>query len=232
MKVNIIGNKDAGLFSTIKNNKLFRCFNRNNKDTFEKFKPLMFEKAASVNDAKNYARKNFQIHYIDSNNMADINNVNRSLCRIYNINKGKISFPPFIKVYKHHGERYSGGYGSGLICLNSCCGDMFSVLSHEIAHYNHEKVSRNYPNLGKKLEIIDMGSNNFYFFNKFMSDKPALKSIKKEICGYACSSPAEFIACTFETVMRGKKLSPEIFRLYREYEGPNAEILSQYGIKK
>lgn len=200
---------------------------KTNKDTFEKFKPLMYKKAVSVDEGKEFARKNFYIYDISCKNVKDINQMNSCLCNIYNMNKGKIFFPHSIKVYKNKGQRFAGSYIDDVVFLNSS----YSIpltLSHEIAHLNHEKMSPNYLKMGKKNEMTASGIDDFSIFEKFMADKPSLKLIKKEISGYACSSPAEFTACTFESIMSGKKLSPEIWRLYKEYEGPNADILKQY----
>ena len=224
---NYFGHKNVNLINKIKDNLHLIKFNFIKEDFFEKFKPLVYEKSNSVIEAKNYACQHFQISDICGGQLKEINNVNSSLCNIYNLNKGKVLFPPFIKVYKHRGQHYSGEYGANVIYLNTSY-DIFPTLAHEIAHYNHEKTSSNYIKMGKKSEIIDAGSNDFSILNKFMDNKNALKTIKKELCGYACSSPAEFVACTFEAIMCRKQLSPEILKIYKEYEGPNAEILKLY----
>ncbi len=226
---NYLFSQSTKLIKTIKNSTILRNRSSLGQDVFEKFKPLIFEKSGSVIEAKNYARVHFQMENIVGGRLSDINNVNRCLCDIYNMNKGKILSPPVIELYKNWRQRYSGMYGSGVISLNTAY-NMFPVLAHEIAHYNHEKVSSNYIKMGKKSEIINSGLTDFSIYNKFISNKSALKSIKKEIRGYACSSPAEFVACAFEAIMCKKRLSPTILELYKEYEGPNAEILKQYSI--
>ena len=196
------------------------------KDFYEKFQPLKYEKAFSIGEGKNFACMNFKIYDIACNNVKDINLLNSCLCNIYNMNKGKISFPPIIKLYKHKNQRYSGLYGNNIITLNTAF-SIFPTLAHEIGHYNHEITSANYEKMGKKNELIECGIKDFSILESFLNDKKSLMQIRKEVSGYACSSPAEFVACTFEAIMCHKKLSPEIIQLYRKYEGPNAKILKQ-----
>lgn len=196
------------------------------KDFYKKFQPLKYEKAFSVEEAKNFACINFNIYEIGCNNVRDINLLNSCLCNIYNMNKGKISFPPIIKLYKHKNQRYTGLYGNNMISINTSF-SMFPTLAHEIAHFNHEITSTNYEKMGKKNEILEYGIKDFSILESFLSDKKSLMRIRKEVSSYACSSPAEFVACTFEAIMCKKNLSPEIIQLYQKYEGPNAKILQQ-----
>lgn len=222
--------KNFQLIKNVFKNKYIAALMTNNTDTFEKFQPLKYTKALSIDEAKNFAYKNFNISKINCQNIGDINQINSCLCRVYNINKGKILFPQFINTYKNKGNRFAGAYDNGIISINTSY-DILHTLFHEIGHYNHEKVSVNYLKMGKQKEIIASGGTDFSILEKFMGDKLSLKLIKKEISGYACSSPAEFVACTFDAMMCGRKISPELFRLYKEYEGPNAEILKRQCIK-
>ena len=226
---NLFEYKNLNLAGKIKNhNYLFRISSK--KDTFEKFKPLMYKKSSSIEEAKAFARTNFNITEISCCSTGNINELNSGLCKLYNINRGKISFPSCIKLYKHKNERFCGGYGNNKISINTFYG-MFRTLAHETAHFNHEKISKNYLKMGKKTEIIESGNYDFSILEKFLSDKPSQKLIKRELYGYACSSPAEFVACAFEAIMCGKKLSLDLLKLYRKYEGPNAEILLKHQLE-
>ena len=195
-------------------------------DVFEKFTPLVCKKSASIEEAKDFARQNFNLLDINCTKLSEINSVNRGLCNLYNMNKGKLVFPQIIRIYTNKYSRYSGEYDSlsKTITLNGAY-NIFSTLAHEIGHINHEKSSRNYLKMGKKAEISAAGFSDFSLFDKFIHDKQGQRAIRREVCSYACSSPAEFIACTFESLANGRKLSDDIFLLYKEYEGPNAEIL-------
>lgn len=112
---NYFGHKNVNLINKIKDNLHLIKFNLIKEDFFEKFKPLVYEKSNSVIEAKNYACQHFQISDICGGQLKEINNVNSSLCNIYNLNKGKVLFPPFIKVYKHRGQHYSGEYRANVI---------------------------------------------------------------------------------------------------------------------
>ena len=47
--------------------------------------------------------------------------------------------------------------------------------------------------MGKLSEIEADGITDLSIYDKFMNDRKSLKLIKKYICPYATSSPAEFV---------------------------------------
>lgn len=191
--------------------------------TKNSFTPLKFEKSQSIEEASKYARTHFKVKNFDVKNLADANIVNRTISKIYNLTNGRASIPDGIKMTYNSQARYTGSCDNNLIEIIKCP-EMESIISHEIAHYNHYLLAKNYEKMGKIREMQDIGITDFSLFNEFKKNKQAQKLIKKHIRPYATSSPAEFIACTFEKIINGKQLPQEIKELYKKYEGPFADI--------
>ncbi len=168
---------------------------------------------------------NFMNTEINVKDLKHLNIIINSICRLYNMTKGKIEFPAKIQVYKHKRSRYVGSYGNNTITLNTSYGNLPGIFAHELAHYNHEKTSLNYIKMGKKSELINTGVTDFSLIEKFYGNKELQRGIKKYVCTYALSSPAEFIACTFEALSRGRKIPLIIWKYYKEYDGPCADVL-------
>ena len=191
--------------------------------TKNSFTPLKFKKSQSIEEASKYARTYFKIKNYDVKDLAHANIVNRTISKIYNLTNGRASFPDRIKVIRNSQARYLGNCNDNAIEVVNCP-EIESVITHEIAHYNHYLLAKNYSKMGKISEMQDIGITDFSIFNEFKNNKQAQKLIKKHIRPYATSSPAEFIACTFEKIINGKKLPQEIKELYKKYEGPFSDI--------
>lgn len=194
-----------------------------NSKSSNKFETLTFTKAKTLKEAEEYAYKNFHIINFDVKDIGSANSINRTLTDVYNTTRGTAKFPPVLTLQQTTKGRYSG-YCSpvevNIINLPSKIQD----LLHELGHYNHMQITEHYSQMGKYNELLEDGVTDFSIFNKFRNDKHSLKLIKKHLSGYATSSAAEFIACTFNALMNNKKLPEEIYSLYRNYEGPFAEI--------
>lgn len=195
----------------------------------QSFLNLQFIKNKNLKDAYNFAEKKFNILNFEVNNLPDANLMNSIMTKIFNLTEGQAKFPPVVSLRSQKKSRYSG-----------LCGDinieviknkkLAGVFIHEIGHYNHHACSKNYFKMGKLSELEDDGITDLSIYNQFMNDRASLKLIKKYICPYATSSPAEFIACTFEKIVNGKKLPAEIYNLYCKYEGPFADIFIKKGL--
>ena len=212
-------------------NPIFRPQKRN-VDTFireQVFDDLLFVKGKNLRDAYNFAEKKFNILNFDVNNLADANLINSTMTKIFNMTEGKAKYPPIVSLRRKKKSRYRGFCGDISIELIKNK-KIASVLIHEIGHYNHQACSKNYYKMGKLSELENDGITDLSIYNQFMNDKASLKLIKKYICPYATSSPAEFIACTFEKIVNGKKLPAEIYNLYCKYEGPFVDIFMKKGL--
>lgn len=194
-------------------------------DCFESFKPIHFQKCNSLADVHIFCTLNFPNTHINITSPGEGNNILRTMCRLHNMTKGKINFPPVIETFKKKNCKYDGDYASGLIRLCKTSNNIPSTLAHEIAHYNHEQFCKNYLKMGKKSEIAADGITDFSILESFMKDKDSLNLIKRYLGGYATSSPCEMVACTFESLFNGKVLPMEIWDLYNKYEGPFAQLL-------
>ncbi len=190
------------------------------------FEELVHQKASTIEEAKKFAFKNFHIINFNVKDVSSANSINNALTRVYNTSKGKAHFPPIITVEPTTKGRYSGYCTANevsIINIPSKIQDLF----HELGHFNHMFTTKHYYEMGKYSELIEDGVKDFSIFNKFQKDKKNLKLIKKYLTGYATSSPAEFIACTFNALMNNKNLPEEIYTLYKNYEGPFADIFLQ-----
>lgn len=192
----------------------------------QSFLNLQFIKNKNLKDAYNFAEKNFNILNFEVNNLPDANLMNSIMTKIFNLTEGQAKFPPVVSLKRQKGSRFTGECGDIYISIikNKKIAD---ILIHEIGHYNHQLCSKNYFKMGKLSEIEADGITDLSIYDKFMNDRKSLKLIKKYICPYATSSPAEFIACTFEKIVNGKKLPAEIYNLYSKYEGPFADIFKR-----
>ncbi len=155
--------------------------------------------------------------------------MNSIMTKIFNITEGQAKYPTVVSLKRQKGSRFTGECGDiniEVIKNKKLAG----VFIHEIGHYNHHACSKNYFKMGKLSELEDDGITDLSIYNQFMNDRASLKLIKKYICPYATSSPAEFIACTFEKIVNGKKLPAEIYNFYCKYEGPFADIFMKKGL--
>lgn len=201
------------------------------KDLFIKqnsplFNNLSYKKSTNLKEAATFAEKNFGVQLFDITELSSANQLNQIFTKIYNVTRGKAEFPPIVSIINKSNSRFSGYCGSlhiEVIKNNYMTNDII----HEIGHYNHQKSCSNYWEMGKLQELIDDGISDHSIYEQFAKDKKALKLIKKHICPYATSSPAEFVACTFNAAINGKKLPAEIQELYKKYEGPFPEILKR-----
>ena len=208
-----------------------RFFKAPQKDYFQQFQPIKYEKLKTQAEIQAFVGLNFPNTSIITNNINDGRRILNTMCKLYNRTKGQILFPPEIKIYKQRKSKFSGSYGGGVVSLNSNCKQLESTLMHEIAHYNHEQLCPDYCKMGKKNEIIANGITDFSIFNEFDKSKDAKKLIKRHLGGYATSSPCEFIACTFEAISNGRTLPTKIWELYKKYGGPHANILKPLFVK-
>lgn len=202
-----------------------RFFSRPQKDYFQPFKAIRYEKFTTLAEMQAFAGLNFPNTSIITNNISDGKRIIRTMCKLHNMTRGKILFPPEIKTFKKPKGKYSGDYGGNLVRLNSACKNLESTLAHEIAHYNHEQLCADYCKMGKESELIADGITDFSIFDEFNKNKTAKNLIKRYLGGYATSSPCEFVACTFESLANGRILPIEIWELYKKYGGPHADIL-------
>lgn len=231
MKINFLPNITT-LTSKIRNvgNNLRRSF-VTEKDTFEKFKPIEYQKCFDFADIHIFTALNFPKTFLDIRKVSVGNEILNTMCDLHNKTKGKIEFPMIIKTFKNKSSRFAGDYVNEIIRLNASDNGLRSTLIHELAHYNHEIVYENYLKMGKKSELIADGVTDFSFYDEFNNDNAALKLIKKHLGGYATSSPCEFVACAFTAAMNGKKLPVEIWNLYNKYSGPLAAEIKPMFIK-
>lgn len=190
------------------------------------FRPMEFRKNDSIEGAKSFAMQTFRIKQLSASQLYEYNEINRICTKIYNLTEGRALFPKEIvmKTYKKP-QRYQGEYQDNKVSLIKQ-NTYLSTLIHEIGHYNHELMSRNFIKMGKKSEIkADMLNPDYSIYEKFSRDSQNLKAIKFYLGGYATSSPSEFIAEMFMAVINGRRLPQGMFGLYKLYEGPHADIL-------
>ena len=207
-------------------------FKAQQKDSFQQFQPIKYEKLATLAEIQTFAGLNFPNTKIITNNIKDGRRILSTMCKLYNMTRGNILFMPEIRVFKQSKSKYSGSYSGGVVRLNSTYKYLESTLIHEIAHYNHEQLCPDYCKMGKKSEIIADGITDFSIFDEFNQNKNAKNLIKRYLGGYATSSPCEFVACTFEALTNGRTLPIEIWELYKKYGGPHANILKSFLNKK
>ncbi len=183
------------------------------------FKDLKYEKSKNLNEAAMFAKKFFGVENFNICDLSSANLLNRVFTKIYNTTKGKAVFPPNVSVIKNKNARFTGACSDTHIEVikNPCMSD---DIVHEIGHYNHQKSSSNYDNMGKLQELNLSSIKDFTIYEQFKNDKKSLMLIKKYVCPYATSSAAEFVACAFNSIINGKKLPNEIYELYKKYEGP------------
>ncbi len=195
----------------------------------EKFIPIIYEKQSSVEDAKRFALKKFGIEELQANTLSEYNRVNAVCTRIFNITNGDAKFTRKIDVRKNHGRiRYDGEYGDNEIAV---IGTPYfeQTLIHELAHFNHELSSPNFEKMGKRSEIkANMFYPDYTYLERFLADSKNLRLARKFLGSYATPSPDEFVAEMFTAILNGKPLPAELFRMYKDYEGPFAETLFEH----
>ena len=198
------------------------------KDVFvpqsiEDFKIINYQKCTNLKDAALFAEKYFGVKNFNITDLSSANLLNRTFTKIYNVTKGKAEFPPIVSVIQRRNFRFSGN--CGVLHIEVIKNPfMENDIMHEVGHYNHRKYSLNYDKMGKLQELIASGIEDFSIYDKFRNDKKSLNLIKKQVRPYATSSALEFVACTFASIINGKKLPPEIYDLYKKYEGPFANL--------
>lgn len=205
------------------------------KDVFVKaevpeFKEIIFKKSLNLKEAALFAEKNFGVKNFNINDLVCANLLNKVFTKIHNITKGKAEFPPIVSIRNQKNVRFSGECGTCHIEVIKHP-QMINTIIHEIGHYNHQKCCSDFSKMGKYQELIDDGVTDFSIYEQFKNDKQSLKLIKKHILPYATSSAAEFIACTFNSIINGKTLPKEIYELYKKYEGPFADIFIANAMK-
>lgn len=226
MKINLL--KPSSTINTINTNirKLYSSFKQPcQKDIFEAFKPIHYQRCSSLSEVQIFMSLNFPSTFLNIDKLSDGNNILRTMCRLHNMTKGQIKFPPAIETFKHKRSKYDGDYADGIIRLNTSGKNLQSTLAHELAHYNHELTCENYQKMGKRSEIIADGLADFSTLENFQKDKTSLAIIKKHLGGYATSSPCEMVACTMESLFNGQILPQELWEIYNKYEGPFAKLL-------
>lgn len=187
------------------------------------FKYLSHKKSTNLDEATIFAKENFGVKNFNINDLSCANLLNQIFTKIYNMTKGNAVFPAVVSIKKQKNTRFLGESGSKYIEVIQSP-DMVNTIIHETGHYNHERGCSNFYKMGKLQELIDDGITDFSIYEQFKNDKNSLKLIKKHICPYATSSAAEFVACTFNAIINGKKLPAEIYDLYKKYEGPFADL--------
>ncbi len=192
---------------------------------------LKYEKSSNLAEVHSFVNLNFPNTHLNITSTSDGNRILRTMCHLHNMTRGQINFPPRIETYKSKDKKFSGDYGDGIIRINSSCNIHESTLAHEIAHYNHELLCPNYAKMGKLSEMKAEEITDFSIYNKFRRDLASLNLIKRTLCGYAASSPCEFVAATFEALANGKILPIKIWELYKKYEGPFADMLKPFFTK-
>ena len=193
------------------------------RQSIEDFSILNYQKCTNLKDAALFAEKHFKVKNFNVTSLSSANLLNRTFTKIYNATKGKAEFPPIVSVINKRNSRFSGecGYLYIKIIKNPY---MENDIIHEIGHYNHQKSSLNYYKMLKLQELIYNEVEDFSIYYQFRNEKKSLNLTKKHVSPYATSSAAEFVACTFNSIINGKKLPPEIYNLYKEYEGPFANM--------
>ena len=187
------------------------------------FSSLNYIKSKDLKDAALFAEKMFGVKNFNISDLSSANLLNQTFTKIYNITRGKAEFPPIVSIKSRKNSRFSGE--CGILHIEVIKNPyMADDIIHEIGHYNHQKSCKDYNKMGKLAELQDDGITDLSIYEEFKNDQNAQKLIKKHIHPYATSSAAEFVACTFNAIINGKKLPPEIYELYKKYEGPCAEI--------
>ena len=200
------------------------------RQSIEDFKILNYQKCTNLKDAALFAEKYFGVKNFNITDLSSANLLNRTFTKIYNVTKGKAEFPPVVSVIKRRNSRFSGE--CGVLHIEVIKNPyMENDIIHEIGHYNHQKCSLNYDKMGKLQELIADGIEDFSIYDQFRKEKKSLNLIKKHVRPYATSSAAEFVACTFNSIINGKKLPSEIYDLYKKYEGPFANLFIAYRLK-
>lgn len=208
--------------------KFIHCPKQVQKDVFirqsiEDFKVINYQKCTNLKDAALFAEKYFGVKNFNITDLSSANLLNRTFTKIYNVTTGKAEFPPIVSVIKRRNFRFSGN--CGVLHIEVIKSPFIeNDIIHEVGHYNHRKHSLNYDKMGKHQELIARGIKDFSIYDQFRSDKKSLNLIKKHVRPYATSSALEFVACTFVSIINGKKLPPEIYELYKKYEGPFANL--------
>lgn len=195
------------------------------------FKPVQFVKCKSLAEAEKIARQNFPKTRIDTENLANINTILRTLFNLYNMTKGKIFIPPIIETFYNPKGKIAGYYEDGIVSLDTSDSSIPSTLAHEIGHYNHEICCRDYLKMGKPCELIGDNISDTTISEQFYREKPGRKIIRKNLGNYATSSACEFVAETFMAIANGKKLPIFIWELYNKYGGPFAKELKPFFVK-
>lgn len=185
----------------------------------------VYNKSTNIAEAASFARKHFSVKHFSVCDVSCANTLNAVLTKIHNATKGEARFPPMISIIKRKNCHYNGNCGITYMEVIKTR-VLAKTIAHEIGHYNHQIYSKNFIKMGKHNELIERWVKDHSFYERFSKDKKSLKLIKKYICPYATSSPAEFVACTFNCLINGKKLPPEILKLYEKYEGPFADLFS------
>lgn len=194
------------------------------RDTFGSFKYLKYEKCNNLTRINKFLAQNFSNTFMSIHNIPVANEVLQSMCYLHNMTKGRIKFPPIIEFSRNKKSNFAGDYADGVIRILSVK-NVKSTFAHEVAHYNHELLCKDYLKMGTESELIEDGITDFSIYNEFQTDKSALRIIKSYLGEYAASSPCEFVACTFESLANNRILPNEVWELYDKYEGPLSKYL-------
>lgn len=213
---------------------------------------LEYFDAKTIEEAVEFARKTFGIKLNVGDNLSFANAVNNILIEASNLCKGKIALPKILKKFKLantvNGDYAASGtmrlsediYGSLKYASGKGLEGFFEILKktphvsiskelqnylnlrrtlfHELGHANHAANSFNGYSVKNFGNILDKCYDEvFNFFKKY-------KGLMKEGKPYALTSPAEFVAETFQLLISGVKIPDSVMTIYKKYGGyiPNS----------
>ena len=186
---------------------------RSNRINFHNVKPHFCK---SLNDLQTWAKELGikKISIKDFNGLDDIEKFQKaleSLTSAYNRSKGKLIMPRKITLLDMGARVDANVTLSGEIKINKLYSgkQLADSMLHELGHINHHSrlLAKGDFDLDKPLNYAQQ-----------MCIRPILGN-------YATTDSSEFVAEAFAAMMRGKKLSPEIMKLYAQYNGPSVHFL-------
>lgn len=201
-------------------------------------KHINFSPAQSMEEAIEFAKKNFKIRTFDfKDDLGMANWVNAALTNVNNRFKGKAHIPPIFRwATNSEVEKKTKTWGKGVIAwtdsfykadnsiifnpnnIGSKVGfikgagkNTYDVLNHELGHYLH---SMNISEFDKRLGRLSSRRK------KSFKNNEQQQTIAAKISKYATTNPLEFIAECFSYMCAGNKLPDDVLKLYKHFKGP------------
>lgn len=198
-----------------------------------------FTPAKSMNEAVEFAKKNFGIKVFDfKDDLVMANWVNSGLTKVNNRFKGKVNIPTIFRWAKdaeiQQKKKIWGEYfiawtdafskmsnnsvifnpntiGAKVGFVQGSGKNTHDVLTHELGHYLH---SLNISFFDDRFGRLAGRSVSAFKENK------SQQAIAAKISKYATTSPKEFIAECISYMCAGKSLPEDVLQLYRHFKGP------------